>query len=186
MVCRATTTAGSCSRKSMYFEVHNNWLGLHQTAAAATSLSPLVAAAACCCVAVTRAPLRTNVVPFTPTWYFILHHHHQPRGRLGRCRTTHDMLQRIELMRILYYSIPGTFHSSWHGHLNEYAILHSNGGVLTVAIVAASLQRALTRTQKNEMTSIIGYPRQPVPKMPPPVLEISFFFFFSAFSRPPY
>ena len=177
MVCRATTTAGSCSRKSMYFEVHNNWLGLHQTAAAATSLSPLVAAAACCCVAVTRAPLRTNVVPFTPTWYFILHHH-QPRGRLRRWRTTH-MLQRTELTRILWY----TFHSSWHGHLNE-SVLHSRGGSNCCSAVAASLQRALQRTKKwddldNRITEATSTPNASASLG-------NFFLSFSAFSRPSY
>ena len=39
-------------------------------------------------------------------WYLILHHH-QPRGRRWRCRPTHDMLQRIELIRTLPY----TFHT---------------------------------------------------------------------------
>ena len=43
---RATATA------AILASVHNNWLGLQQTAAAA-----------CCCIAVTRAPLRTNGVP---------------------------------------------------------------------------------------------------------------------------
>ena len=129
---RATTTAGSCPSKRMYLVIgwdYNKLLLRH-----------LAVTASCCCSMLLycgdESASRNKCGTVAPTWYFILHHHHQPRRRLWRCRTRHNMLQRVELITRLCY----TFHSCWHGHFSK-SILYSHLGVLTVAIVAASLQR---------------------------------------------